>query len=252
MGHGVQEDSTERNLAAHGSHWRLANFGVRAARFRQHMHDHSHRPSHGHGHDRGFVALLRYLRLLPMMWRSPVSSEVVRAIGPKIGECVIDLGAGMGSATVEAVRTGASVMAVDPAPYMRWILRLRRWWPGRARVIVLDGAAESIPVADGSVDALWTVNTMHHWTERTRASSELARVVRPGGRVLLVDEDLEDPKHPWHQQVQRRRARQKAKPFDEVDVEMLASGLLSAGFATAHGTRTTFAGRPAKVIRAVR
>jgi SAM-dependent methyltransferase len=64
---------------------------------------------------------------------------------------------------------------------MRSVLHLRRSWPGRAAVTVLDGAAESIPVADGSIDALWTVNTIHHWTDRERASSELARVVRPGG-----------------------------------------------------------------------
>src|SRR4051812_25662626 len=116
------------------------------------MHAHSHRPAqaHGHEHDRGIPALFRYLRLLPVMWRSPVSSEVVRVIAPKAGERVVDLGAGMGSATVEAVRTGASVIAVDPAPYMRWILGFRRRWPGRATVTVLEGAAESIPVPDGS------------------------------------------------------------------------------------------------------
>jgi ubiquinone/menaquinone biosynthesis C-methylase UbiE len=218
------------------------------------MRDHSHRPSdrHGHEHDRGLVALLHYLWLLPEMWRSQVSTEVVRAIAPKAGECVVDLGAGMGSATVEAVRTGASVVAVDPAPYMRWILRLRRRWPGRATVTVLDGAAESIPVANGSIDALWSVNTIHHWTERTMASRELARAVRPGGRVLLVDEDLGDASHPWHERAQRQQARQNAFHFDEVDIEALAAALLAAGFTTAHGARTTVAGRPAKVIRAVR
>ena len=211
------------------------------------MH-HSHRANHGHGHehDRGVLAFVRYVRLLPVLWRSQVSSEVVRAIAPKAGERVVDLGAGMGSATVEAVPTGASVVAVDPAPYMRSILRLRLWWPGLRAVTVLDGAAESIPVADGSVDALWTVNTIHHWTDRERASRELARVVRPGGRVLLVDEDLGDSEHPWHE-------RAKAwHQFDVVDVDALADTLREAGFATARGSRTSFAGRPAKAISAGR
>src|SRR5215211_7923810 len=175
--------------------------------------------SHGHEHDRGVLALLRYLRLLPMMWRSQVNSEVVRAIAPKAGERVLDLGAGMGAATMEAARTGATVVAVDPAVYMRWILQFRRWCQrGRATVTVADGAAESIPAPDGSIDALWTVNTIHHWTERTKAASELARAVRPGGRVLLVDEDMDDPQHPWYGQAQRRRARRHAH-FDDVDVE---------------------------------
>src|SRR5689334_19475982 len=122
------------------------------------------RHHHGHQHDRGVRAFLRYLRLLPSMWRSQVNSEVVRAIAPQAGERVVDLGAGMGAAAVEAARTEATVIAIDPAPYMRWLLRLRRAWPGNAAMTVLDGAAESIPAADGSIDALWTVNTIHHWT----------------------------------------------------------------------------------------
>src|SRR5262249_50047065 len=77
----------------------------------------------GHPHDRGALALLRYLRLLPRMWRSEVSSEIVRAIAPKSGERVVDLGAGMGAACVEAARTGATVVAVDPTPFMRSVLR---------------------------------------------------------------------------------------------------------------------------------
>jgi SAM-dependent methyltransferase len=212
------------------------------------MHDHAHHHSHGHAHDQGLAASLRYLRLLPVMWRSAVSDEVVAAIGPKAGERVVDLGAGMGSATVAALRTGASVVAVDPTPLMRAILRGRRWWPGRGKLSVLEGAAESMPLADGSVDALWTVNTIHHWTQRTRAAGELARVVRPGGRVLLVDEDIEDPGHPWHE---RMRARRKPH-FDNVDIEALAAELTAAGFTRAEGTRGSFAGRPAKVLRAER
>ena len=218
------------------------------------MHAHSHRAGHGrgHAHDQGLPALFRYLRLLPVMWRSEVSAEVVRVVAPRVDERVVDLGAGMGAATMEALPTGASIVAVDPAPYMRWILTLRRGWPGRKRLAVLDGAAERIPVADASVDALWTVNTIHHWTDRTKASRELGRVVRPGGRVLLVDEDFGDPTHPWHERAQRRQAGRTPHPFDDVDIEALAAALLAAGFATAEGTRSPFAGRPAKVLRAVR
>ena len=177
---------------------------------------------------------------------------MVRAIAPKAGELVVDLGAGMGAATVEAVRTGASVVAIDPASYMRWILRRRFWRQGRKSLAVLDGAAEHIPVADVSVDALWTVNTIHHWTDRIKASHELARVVRPGGRVLLVDEDFGDPRHPFHERAQRPQAGKNAHPFDEVHIEALAAAMLEAGFTRAEGTCTTFAGRPAKVISAVR
>jgi len=114
---------------------------------------------------------------------------------------------------------------------------------------VVDGAAESIPLADASVDALWTVNTIHHWTQRTAACAELARVVRPGGRVLLVDEDFDDPTHPEHARWQTARARHG---FEQVDPAVLADALRAAGFASAEGVRRAIAGRPVRLVRANR
>jgi hypothetical protein len=64
-----------------------------------------------------------------------------------------------------------------------------------------------------------------------------------------VDEDMGDPRHPSHE---RWRARQKQPQFDDVDIEALVADLTAAGFTSAEGTRTSIAGRPAKVIRAVR
>jgi len=214
------------------------------------MPEHTHHRGHGHAHDRGPGALIRYLRLLPQMWQSGVGREVVGSVAPQAGECVVDLGAGMGSATVVAARSGASVVAVDPTTYMRSILRLRRRWQrNRDTITVVDGAAESIPLADASVDALWTVNTIHHWTQRNAACREVARVMRPRGRVLLVDEDFDDPTHPEHQRWQTARSQHG---FEELNPEVLAETLRGAGFASAEGVRTTIAGRPAKVVRATR
>jgi ubiquinone/menaquinone biosynthesis C-methylase UbiE len=186
------------------------------------------------------------------MWRSDVNREVVRSVAPVSGECAVDLGAGMGAATVEAAIRGATVVAVDPMPYMRRVLALRRRWQRhRANIRVVDGAAESIPLADGSVDALWTVNTIHHWTERDRVSRELARVMKPGGRVLLVDEDFDDPSHPWHKRLRGRRTRHGYQ-FENVDPDVVAASLSSAGFASARGSHTSMAGRPVKLVRATR
>ncbi|HZU85539.1 MAG TPA: class I SAM-dependent methyltransferase [Polyangiaceae bacterium] len=195
---------------------------------------------------------LRYVRLLPKMWTSEVNREVVRDVAPAKGECVVDLGAGMGAATVEAARSGATVVAVDPMPYMRRILRLRRRLLRRREAVrVVEGAAESIPLGDASVDALWTVNTIHHWTERDGAARELARVMKPGGRVLLVDEDLEDASHPDARRVRAHRARHGHR-FEDVDPQIIAASLTRAGFADARGSRAYIAGRPAKVVRATR
>ena len=36
-------------------------------------------------------------------------------------------------------------------------------------------AAEQMPIEDGSIDAVWAVNTMHHWTDLERGVAEIAR-----------------------------------------------------------------------------
>jgi ubiquinone/menaquinone biosynthesis C-methylase UbiE len=193
------------------------------------MSPHPH-AGHGHEHDRGLRGYVRYMKMFPKMWRSSVSHEVVRDIAPQRGECVLDIGAGMGPATVIAAKAGASVLAVDPTPYMRRILGVRRLGQRRRKAIrVADGSAESIPADDHTLDALWTVNTMHHWTDLDVAVHELARVLRPGGRLLLVDEDFDAPEHPAFRRMQDRKAH-RAHHFAEIDPAAVETKLVAAGF----------------------
>jgi ubiquinone/menaquinone biosynthesis C-methylase UbiE len=207
---------------------------------------------HGHEQDRGMRGFVRYMRMLPKMWRSPVSRAVVRAIAPRQGECVVDVGAGMGPATVLAAKAGASVLAVDPTRFMCQILAVRRLGQrGRNAIRVVDGSAESIPADDHSVDVVLTVNTMHHWMDLDAATVELARVLRPGGRLLLVDEDFDAPTHPAFAHMQKRRAHRE-RHFSEIDPAAVAAKLIEAGFVSAQGSTGSMADRPAKMVRATR
>ncbi len=207
---------------------------------------------HGHEQDRGMRGFVRYMKMFPKMWRSSVSREVVRAISPRPGECVVDVGAGMGPATVLAAKAGASVLAVDPTRFMRRILAARRLGQrARSAIRVADGSAERIPADDHSIDAVWTVNTMHHWTNLDAAILELARVLRPGGRLLLVDEDFDAPAHPAFARTQERRAH-RDRHFTKIDPAAIAAKLIAAGFASVEGSNTSMADRPVKVVRATR
>jgi SAM-dependent methyltransferase len=103
---------------------------------------------------------------------------------------VLDLAAGTGALTGGLVAAGLSVRAVEPDPAM--LTELSRRLPGVPAVVA---AAEAIPVADGTLDAV-LVGTAFHWFDTERALPEIARVLRPGG-VLGVLYNLVDDSVPW-------------------------------------------------------
>jgi ubiquinone/menaquinone biosynthesis C-methylase UbiE len=186
------------------------------------------------------------------MWRSPVNREVVKQLGIRADERVLDVGAGMGAGVVLAAQMGARVVAVDPTPFMRLVLRVRRLGQrARKRIEILDGAVEHLPVTDTSIDAAWSVNAMHHWVDLDAAIAELRRVMRGGGRVLLVDEDFDDPAHRSHDQFGERRC-EHAHVVASIDPVVVGAKLDAAGFAVTTADKTVFAGQPAKLVRATR
>jgi SAM-dependent methyltransferase len=93
---------------------------------------------------------------------------------------VVDLGAGTGKLTRLLVARGLDVTAVEPSDGMRE--QLQEALPG---VPALAGSAERMPLADQSVDAVLVAQAWH-WVDLPRASVEVARVLRPGGRLGLV------------------------------------------------------------------
>lgn len=221
----------------------------------EHAHDHEHDHGHRHGNarDRGFKAILRYVRLTPRMWRSPVNDAVVELIAPRRGQTVLDIGAGMGPGVVRAAAARAEVIAVDPTPFMRTVLTVRKWLSrNRKRITVADGAAEALPAADGQVDALWSVNTMHHWTSVSEGVAEIARVLAPGGRVVLVDEDFSDRRHPYSDEWHKRHAGDDHHGFSMVDAAEIGE-LMSAGdFTDVVAENRDLAERPVIAITATK
>jgi SAM-dependent methyltransferase len=93
---------------------------------------------------------------------------------------VVDLGAGTGKLTRSLVDLGHRVTAIEPLPEM--IAHLRVAVP---EATALEGGAEAIPLPDASVDVV-TVAQAFHWFDRQAALREIARVLRPGGRIGLV------------------------------------------------------------------
>ncbi len=93
---------------------------------------------------------------------------------------VLDLGAGTGKLTARLVERGWDVVAVDPIPEMLEVLRAAL--PGTPALL---GTAEQIPLPDDSTDAVLVAQAWH-WFDPQRAVAEVARVLRPGGRLGLL------------------------------------------------------------------
>lgn len=109
-------------------------------------------------------------------------------IGP--GGTVVDLGAGTGKFTPLLLATGAAVIAVEPVAQM--LARLTADAPGATAV---QGTATAIPLPDASVDAVVCAQAFH-WFATRAALDEIARVLKPGGRLALVW-NVRDARVPW-------------------------------------------------------
>jgi SAM-dependent methyltransferase len=117
-------------------------------------------------------------------------ARAVRWMVPANSRDVVDLGAGTGKLTRALVDAGYAVTAVEPLEGMR--AELARQLPG---VRALAGSAEAIPLPDASADAV-LAGQAWHWFDPERAVPQVARVLRPGGALGLVWNDM-DQAVPW-------------------------------------------------------
>lgn len=116
-----------------------------------------------------------YARLRP----AP-QDEAIDWMLPEHPSAVLDLAAGAGTLTALLRPRVPEVHAVEPDDQMRAVLAGRL-----PDVDVRPGTAESIPLPDAAVDAV-IVSSAWHWFDTDRAVPEIARVLRPGGRLGIV------------------------------------------------------------------
>ncbi len=106
------------------------------------------------------------------------------------GETVVDVGCGAGmDLLLAARRVGPSgrAIGVDMTASMRERAAGSARSAGLAQVEVRAGDAEALPVQDASVDVVISNGVLNLTTDKRRAFAEIARVLRPGGRLQLAD-----------------------------------------------------------------
>jgi MPBQ/MSBQ methyltransferase len=109
------------------------------------------------------------------------------------GSRVLDVGCGIGgSARILARDYGLDVLGISISPAQ--IARATALTPAslpRCRFQVMD--ALDLTLADGSFDAVWSVEACPHMPDKQRYADELLRVLRPGGRLAVADWNRRDP-----------------------------------------------------------
>ena len=108
------------------------------------------------------------------------SAEALDWLVPAKCELAVDLAAGTGLFTRALLGRAAHVLAIEPDGRMRAVLAQQS-----PQVRALEGWGEDMPLPDGCADAVF-VSTAWHWLDPERAVPEIARVLRPGGRLGVI------------------------------------------------------------------
>ncbi len=166
----------------------------------------------------------------------------------------VDVGAGTGDLTFALARASAPGARVVAADLSRGMLEVAR---RRGPVLAVIANAESLPFADSSLDRVITGFTVRNVADLPRALREFRRVLRPGGRAVILE--LSHPRGPLVPALYRfyfdrvgprvavllggdaeayRYLPRSLKPFPRADA--LAALLLDAGFTRVRFERLTF------------
>jgi ubiquinone/menaquinone biosynthesis C-methylase UbiE len=106
----------------------------------------------------------------------------------------LDVGSGTGRFSPALAAAFGPVTGVEPSVRMREVAESRSRHP---EVRYLAGAAERLPVPSASADYALLFLSWHHVADKPRAARELARAVRPGGRLLLRANFRDHHPRPW-------------------------------------------------------
>lgn len=154
------------------------------------------------------------------------AEELRRFLAPAPDWRVADFGSGTGLFTSELAPVAGTVFAVDVRPSMHAFYREKG---APANVVPIAADFETLPFPDGSLDGAVSIRTYHHGFDA--ALPEIARVLRRGGRLVIVD---------WSGTgAGERNGRDDEEYFDLATVQ---SQLLANGFriTDAHERRETF------------
>ena len=119
------------------------------------------------------------------LFAEPVRERAYAMAGVQAGKTAVDVGAGTGFIAEGLVARGVHVIAIDQSEAMLAEMQKRFG----AAIDYRLGGADALPVQDESVDYAFANMYLHHVDEPPRAIKEMARMLRPGGKLVITDLD---------------------------------------------------------------
>src|SRR5512144_1623894 len=128
-------------------------------------------------------SVLHYEQVLVPAYVGPAAEALVAHASLKIGESVVDVGCGTGAATraaKAAVGATGTVVGIDANRYMLEVARTLAH-----DITFREGDARALPIRDHSFDVALCAHTLPFIADRPRVCAQVARVVSPGGRIVV-------------------------------------------------------------------
>ncbi len=108
--------------------------------------------------------------------------------GQHMPQRVLDLGCGAGHVSFALARGGARrIIAYDPSPEMLAVVARESAARGFEQIETRAGSAEALPFEACTFDLVVSRYSAHHWADVPAALAECARVMAPGGRLIVID-----------------------------------------------------------------
>ncbi|MFC9693318.1 methyltransferase domain-containing protein [Kribbella sp. NPDC056951] len=174
----------------------------------------------------GMAFVLDQMALQPAV--QTLKAWALEQLAPVAGETAVDVGSGTGEDVAAFAELGLRAIGVEPSAGLR-AEAVRRWPDSQAEFV--DGLSDKLPFDDESVDVVRCERVLQHVDDPAGSVREMARILRPGGRIVLIDTDWQTAiVHPADPEVlQRMVASFLAEAANPYSGRLLRGQLADAG-----------------------
>jgi ubiquinone/menaquinone biosynthesis C-methylase UbiE len=188
----------------------------------------------------------RWAKMASKLTYAPFARKIVASLAPlESGSTIVDLGTGPGILTIELHKLlpQAKIIGVDLSSDMLETARKNADEAGMSNYETRLGRAEEIPVESGSVNLVVTQSSFHEWEDQRKGLSEILRILKPGGSLIIKDYNRNWPSG-WKRNLLKFLLKVVGEPYEDhvgmfkFTFDQVADLLKEAGFDEIKGKKS--------------